>query len=96
MAKKNKRGATEDALGLLHEEFAKILLEDLKKQRYVDEKGKEHIPTALYNVVRQFLRDNHIEKIPGDYETDPLGVLQKKAYEFDPDEFDDDEGLPLE
>lgn len=56
--------ATTAALGNLHGQFAKLLSDGLKGMR--DEEGNVVAPSASYlNIVRQFLKDNNIEAIPG-------------------------------
>jgi hypothetical protein len=61
---KTPKTASEDALGELHNELAKILSKSLKK-RYKDKEGNDIPPPAqILNVARQFLKDNRIEALP--------------------------------
>jgi hypothetical protein len=91
MAKKKSKAASQEYLEDLHRVFSEMLLKDLTKARTVGEDGKETIPTALYNVIRQFLRDNKIEKVITDTQGDSLGLLSTHFAGVGPgEELDDD------
>jgi len=94
MAKKKSKAASQEYLEDLHRRFSEMLLQDLTKKRVVGEDGKETIPTALYNVIRQFLKDNKIEKVLTDAQGDSLGLLNKSFAGVGPggeyEELDDD------
>lgn len=75
MAEKKKTAASSEFMDSLHNELAKVLLEQINKFR----KSDEGVPASLLNVVRQFLKDNHVEKMPGNPETDPLLLLGKEV-----------------
>lgn len=84
---KNKR-ATENTLGDLHAEFAKLLKDRLQNGEGVDDDGNPiPVKASTLNVIRQFLKDNEITALP--VQGSPLGDLHSQL----PEDFDfgDDE-----
>ena len=62
-----KRTATEDELGNLHKELARLLKEAIQPEPIKDETGKvigSKINASALNVARQFLKDNNITTLP--------------------------------
>ena len=82
----NSKAATQEYLEELHRKLAEHLKEDLQKPHYVDPKThQEVIPTALYNVINQFLKDNRIVGHIDKDRDDPLSNLARAFTKVVPD-----------
>ena len=78
---------TEKKLEDLHEALAEALLAFVRghKEFIKDAPGEgeeKKYPSAMFNVARQFLKDNGVEKIPKAVD-DPLGLLGEELPDFD-------------
>lgn len=86
-----KGRATEEAFDALHRQLAENFLEVLEKgvkTVKVDEDGNETTTfekpsPSMFNVIRQFLKDNGIDCVPTS--TNPLGELARSLPEFGAD-----------
>lgn len=83
--------ATENELGSLHEELARILKKEIQKE-VVDKDGNVVRPAAILNVARQFLKDNNITAT---VDTKPMRELVDALPSFD-DESPVQPGMPLQ
>lgn len=82
--------ATEDQLGSLHDELAKILKQEIGRT-VVDKDGNVVRPAAILNVARQFLKDNNITAT---VDHKPMRDLVESLPSFD-DDLAVQPGMPL-
>lgn len=82
--------ATENELGSLHEELARILKTEIRKE-VVDKDGNVVRPAAILNVARQFLKDNNITAT---IDNKPMRELVDSLPSFEDEDFVQ-KGMPL-
>lgn len=91
----NSKAASLKTMNELHLVLTQRILEDLGRAHHIDpETKREVIPTALYNVIRQFLKDNGITKEIGRDGKDPLSALARRFTALSLGGDDDDDGIP--
>ena len=73
----DKKPATTEAMGELHEELARLLKEKLEKMH-----GAKEENASFLNVVRQFLKDNGIQALPGN-KRGALSELERELEEIE-------------